>query len=147
MVLIGTEILACGLHFIINFFICNIFSCALSFGNLACFDVAGKLNIASLTKANKDRLSVDINGGQIKAILGSPIPAFTITNSNVEKLVYVKDNTVHIRSLTTKASSFIYTYMADRHILLQVFSPTQVCSIKYIQFLFGLIMKFNTFCF
>lgn len=129
--------MVCILLFIFVF--CNIFSCALSFGNLACFDVTGNLNIALLTKANNDRLSVNLNGGQIKAIQGSPIAAFTVTNNNVEKLVYIKDNTVHIRSLTTKGSSFIYTYMADRHILLQVFSPTQVCNIKYILFLFGLI--------
>lgn len=139
MVLIGIEIFTCCLYFIIYFCICNIFSCALSFGNLACFDVTGKLNIALLTKANNERLSVNTNEGQIKAIQGSPIPAFTITNNNIENLVYIKDNAVHIRSLTTKASSFIYTYMADRHILLQVFSPTQVCNIKYILFLFGLI--------
>lgn len=110
--------------------LCNFLSCALSSGNLACFDVGGKLNIALLTKPSKERLSVDINGDQIKAIPGSPIPAFSILNKNVEKLLYIKDNTVHIRSLTTKGSSFIYTYMADRHILLRVFSTAQVCYIK-----------------
>lgn len=109
---------------------CNFLSCALSSGNLACFDVDGKLNIALLTKPSTERLSVDVNGNQIKAIPGSPIPAFSILNKNVEKLLYIKDNTVHIRSLTAKGSSFIYTYMADRHILLQVFSTTQVCYVK-----------------
>lgn len=85
------------------------------------------MNIVSLTKANKDRLSVDADGDQIKAIPGSPIPAFIIINKNVEKLIYIKDNQAYTRFLTTKSSSFIYTYMADRHILLQVFSPAQVC--------------------
>lgn len=85
----------------------------------------------SLTKVKKDNLSVDIKGDEINAIVGSPIPAFVITNKNVDKLVYIKDNKVHIRSLTTRASSFIYTYMADRHILLQVSSPSQVCNIKF----------------
>lgn len=109
----------------------NIFSCALSLGNLACFDVTRKLNIISLTKASKDNLSVDIDGDEINAIFGSPIPAFVITNKNVDKLVYIKDNKIHTRSLTTRASSFIYTYMADRHILLQVSSPSQVSYIKF----------------
>lgn len=107
--------------------ILNIFSCALSSGSLACFDVAGKLNIGSLIKSNNDRLSLDIIGDKIEAIPGSPIPAFIITNKNVEKLVYVKENTIHVRSLTKRSSSFIYTYMADRHILLQISSPMQVC--------------------
>lgn len=106
-----------------------IFSCALSSGSLACFDFDGKLNINSLTKTSKDRLSIEISGDQIKAIPGSPIPAFIVTNKNVDKLIYIKENKVYTRSLTTKASSFIYTYMADRYILLQVFSPSQVCII------------------
>ncbi|XP_025197839.1 ER membrane protein complex subunit 1 isoform X2 [Melanaphis sacchari] len=99
--------------------------CALSSGSLACFDVAGKLNIGSLIKSNNDRLSLDIIGDNIEAIPGSPIPAFIITNKNVEKLIYVKDNTIHTRSLTKRSSPFIYTYMADRHILLQISSPVQ----------------------
>lgn len=105
------------------------FSCALSAGSLACLDVDKKLNIVSLTKANKDRLSVDVTGDQVKPVPGSPIPAFVIKNKNIEKLIYVKDNKANIRSLTTRSSSYIYTYMADRHILLQVSSPTQVCMI------------------
>ncbi|VVC41234.1 Hypothetical protein CINCED_3A015652 [Cinara cedri] len=99
--------------------------CALSSGSLACFDTANKLNIGSLTNANTQLLKVDTNGDQIKAIPGSPIPAFIVTNKNVEKLVYTKENKVHIRSLKSRASLFIYTYMADRHILLQISSPTQ----------------------
>jgi len=101
--------------------------CALSSGSLACISDTGKLNIASLTKTSKDILSVDINGDQIKTVPGSPIPAFIITKNNLEKLVYIKDNQSYTRSLTRRASLFIYTYMADRHILLQVTSPTQVC--------------------
>lgn len=107
-----------------------IFSCALSSGSLACISDTKQLNIVSLTKTNKDILSVNIYGDKIKAVPGSPIPAFIITNNNVEKLVYIKNNKSYTRSLTTKTSLFIYTYMADRHILLQVSSPTQVCIIK-----------------
>lgn len=112
------------------------FSCALSSGSLACISDSGKLNIVSLTKTNKDILSVDINENQIKAVPGSPIPAFIITKNNVEKLVYIKDNQSYSRSLTTRASLFIYTYIADRHILLQVTSPTQVCIVKLITALY-----------
>lgn len=110
------------------------FSCALSSGSLACFDTSGKLNIGSLKSTNIQRLSVDINGDQIKAIPGSPIPAFIIINKNVEKLVYTKENKIHIRSLKTRTSLFIYTYMADRHILLQISSPTQVCDSYIVNF-------------
>lgn len=117
------------------------FSCALSSGSLACFDVTGKLNIASFTKASKDRLSIDINGDRIKAVPGSPIPAFVITNKNLEKIVYIKDNTVYTRSLTTRALPFIYTYMADRHILLQVSSPAQVCISFELRFYLMLLKK------
>ncbi|KAL4149129.1 hypothetical protein QTP88_003140 [Uroleucon formosanum] len=99
--------------------------CALSSGSLACLDVAGKLNIGLLIKSNTDRLSLDMIGDKIKAIPGSPIPAFIVTIKNVEKLIYVKENKILVRSLTTRSSSFIYTYMADRHILLQISSPMQ----------------------
>lgn len=54
-----------------------------------------------------------------------------VTNKNVEKLVYVKDGKIDVRTLTTRASPFIYTYMADRHILLQVSSPAQVCNLTF----------------
>jgi len=114
--------------FYIYNYILNIFRCALSSGSLACLDVAGKLNIGSLIKSNNDRLSLDIIGDKIEAIPGSPIPAFIIINKNVEKLIYIKENTIQIRSLTKRSSSFIYTYMADRHILLQISSPMQVCT-------------------
>lgn len=119
------------MYFSITDYILNICSCALSTGSLACFNVAGQLSIGSLLKSNNDRLSTDIIGEQIEAIPGSPIPAFIVTNKNVEKLVYVKDNKILVRSLTTRASSFIYTYMADRHILLQISSPIQVCIIYF----------------
>lgn len=72
-------------------------------------------------------MSLDIIGDKIEAIPASPIPAFIVTKSNVEKLVYVKEDKIHLRSLTTRSSSFIYPYMADRHILLQISSPMQVC--------------------
>lgn len=114
-----------------------IFSCALSSGSLACFDSMNKLHIGLLTKAYTERLSVDINGNQIKAVPESPIPAFIITNNNVEKLVYIKENKVHIRSLNSRASLFIYTYMADRHILLQISSPAQVCNSHLVIFYFS----------
>jgi len=73
-------------------------------------------------------------GDTIEAVPGSPLPAFIVTYKNIEKLVYVKDNKILIQSLTTRASAFIYTYMADRHILLQISSPMQVCITQLIQF-------------
>lgn len=112
-------------------YIFNIYRCSLSSGSLACFDIDGKLNILSLIKANKDSLNVETNGDQIKSIPGSPIPAFIVTNKNVEKLIYIKDNKVYTRVLILRASLYIYTYMADRHILLQISSPAQVCNIQF----------------
>lgn len=52
-----------------------------------------------------------------------------VTNKNVDKLIYVKDSKIYVRTLATRTSPFIYTYMADRHILLQVSSPSQVCNL------------------
>lgn len=118
-------------HLYVTIYIFNVCSCSLSSGSLACFDIDGKLNILSLIKANKDSLNVDTNGSQIKSIPGSPIPAFIVTNKNIEKLIYIKENKVYTRNLTIKASLFIYTYMADRHILLQISSPAQVCKIQF----------------
>ncbi|XP_050436738.1 ER membrane protein complex subunit 1 isoform X2 [Adelges cooleyi] len=99
--------------------------CVMSAASLACLDVVGKLNIITMTKAYKDQINVDIQGNQIKAVPGSPIPAFIVKDKNIKKLVYVKNNSAHIKTLSKTASPFIYTYMADRHILLQVSSPAQ----------------------
>lgn len=79
-------------------------------------------------------MTIDTNGDLIKAIPGSPIPAFVVTNKNLEKLIYVKDNKVHIRTLTIRTSPFIYSYMADRHILLQISSPAQVRNVQFMYF-------------
>jgi len=88
-------------------------------------------------------------GDKIEAIPGSPIPAFIVTNKNVEKLVYVKENKILVRSSTSRSSSFIYTYMADRHILLQISSPMQVCITQFIQFVIVLydLQPSSTFLF
>lgn len=84
------------------------------------------MNIVTLTKAYKDQITVNEQSESIEAIPNSPIPAFIIKNKNVEKIVYIKDNKAYTQTLSKGASPFIYTYMADRHILLQVSSPAQV---------------------
>ncbi|XP_050532938.1 ER membrane protein complex subunit 1 isoform X2 [Daktulosphaira vitifoliae] len=99
--------------------------CALSTGSLACLSVSGELSIVTLTKATKDQLIVNEHSENIKAIPGSPIPAFIIKNNNIKKIVFIKDNKAYTQTLSRGASPFIYTYMADRHILLQVSSPAQ----------------------
>lgn len=108
----------------------------MSSGSLACFDSENKLNIGTLTKDKTRCLTVDMNGGQVKAIAGSPIPAFIVTNKNVQQLIYIKESKVQIRSLKTRASLFLYPYMDDRHILLQISSPTQVRNSLIVKFFF-----------
>lgn len=106
----------------------------MSSGSLACFDSANKLNIGTLTKEKTRCLTVDLNGDQIRAIPGSPIPAFIVTNKNVQQLIYIKESQVQIKTLKTRASLFLYPYMADRHILLEISSPSQVCNNLIVKF-------------